>query len=60
MGDVLLVLLHFGENSTSPGYTTDVDRTSPGPNYWNLGPPNGKVSIEDVLAAVRIYSHNCA
>jgi hypothetical protein len=59
MADVLIVVQHYGQTSTSPDYSPDVDRTSPGPNYWNLGPPNGKISIEDVLAAARIYHQNC-
>ena len=47
---------------TSPtGYHPDFDRGPRiGPNSWDLGPPDGAISItNDILAAARQFGHNC-
>jgi hypothetical protein len=58
--DILVVAQHFGKNTGDPGYSTDYDRTSLGPNPWNLGPPNGQIRVNDILAAVYQYHHDCS
>ena len=36
------------------------DRTAiTGGNPWNLGPPNGQQRVDDILAAVKQYFHDC-
>jgi len=44
----------------APGYDVDTDRTSLGPNVWNLGPPNGLQRVDDILHAVHQYFHDCS
>jgi Tol biopolymer transport system component len=44
----------------TPGYTQVTDRTLAGPNAWNLGPPDGKQRIDDVVNIVKQYFHDCA
>ena len=46
-------------NTPNPAYTKDTDRTSIGPNGWNLGPPNGQQRVDDILRAVKQYFHDC-
>jgi alpha-tubulin suppressor-like RCC1 family protein len=43
-----------------PGYNPNTDRTSLGPDQWNLGPPNGEQRIDDVLAIIYQYFHDCS
>ncbi len=42
------------------GYHPAFDRTYLGPNQWNLGPPNGMIRIDDILAVIYQYFHDCA
>ena len=58
--DILAVVSHYGEDTGDPGYSTDYDRTTLGPNAWNLGPPNGQQRVDDILNAVYQYRHDCA
>jgi len=67
--DVLMVVRQYFHDDTdsTPGlppysanYNPDTDRTALGPNVWNLGPPNGQVRVEDILAVLKQYFHNCA
>jgi hypothetical protein len=41
-------------------YTASTDRTSMGPNAWNLGPPDGKQRVDDILGAVHQYFNDCS
>jgi hypothetical protein len=43
-----------------PGYNPDTDRTALGPDQWDLGPPNGEQRIDDILAIIYQYFHDCA
>lgn len=43
-----------------PAYHTAFDRTRIGPNVWNLGPPDGRILVDDILNAVRQSGHNCS
>jgi hypothetical protein len=44
----------------NPAYRLDTDRSSLGPNPWNLGPPNGQQRIDDILAIIYQYHHDCS
>ena len=41
------------------GYHTAFDRTPLGPELWNLGPPNGAVTIQDIGLMVAQFGHTC-
>jgi hypothetical protein len=67
--DVLMVVNQYyhDDNDGSPGlapyaagYTTATDRTLLGPDPWNLGPPDGRQRVDDILNAVKQYFHDCA
>ena len=58
---------HKDDTDGNPGlppyiadYDPDTDRTTLGPNAWNLGPPNGQQRVDDILNAVYQYQHDCA
>ena len=42
------------------GYHTAFDRTPVGPELWNLGPPDGAVTIQDIGLMVAQFGHSCA
>ena len=45
----------------NPSYLEQTDRTAlVGANPWNFGPPNGQQRVDDILAAVKSYFHDCA
>ncbi len=58
--DIIAVVQHFGRNQGNPGYSIDYDRTFIGPNNWNLGPPNGSITVADILAMVYQFGHDCS
>jgi hypothetical protein len=43
-----------------PAYHTAYDRTLAGPDPWDSGPPNGSITIEDIMRAVGQFGHTCA
>jgi hypothetical protein len=47
-------------NTPNPNYNPDTDRTALGPDPWDLGPPNGTQRLDDILAAIGQYFHDCA
>lgn len=66
--DILLVVAHYfkDDNDTTPGlppyapfYSPDYDRTMVGPSGWNLGPPNGRQRVDDIIDQVMQYYHDC-
>jgi hypothetical protein len=57
--DVLAVLDRYFLNEGEPGYDPDYDRTRVGPNYWNLGPPNWQIRVDDILHAASHFFHDC-
>jgi acyl-homoserine-lactone acylase len=57
--DVLAVVDHYFLAEGEPGYSDNYDRSYVGPNDWNLGPPSGRVLVDDILHAVRAYFHDC-
>ncbi len=60
VADILKVEQQFGKDQGNPAYTIDTDRTAiPGGNTWNLGPPDGKQTVADILAAIKQFGHNC-
>jgi hypothetical protein len=58
--DVLAVASRYGKATGDPTYSIDYDRAYIGPNNWNLGPPNGAITIADVLSSIRQYNHDCS
>jgi hypothetical protein len=39
---------------------SNTDRTAiPGGNSWNLGKPNGQQRVDDILASVKQFFHDC-
>lgn len=42
-----------------PAYHPAFDRTPLGPNNWNVGPPDGAISIQDVALVVAQFGHTC-
>lgn len=46
-------------NTPNPAYTVATDRTLPGPNGWNSGPPNGQQRADDILNSAKQYFHDC-
>jgi hypothetical protein len=46
-------------NTANPAYTTRTDRTYSGPNLWNFGPPDGQQNVDDIIAAINSYLHDC-
>jgi len=68
VGDILKVVTQFfvddtdsnpGEPPYAAGYDPDTDRTAIGPNAWNLGRPNGLQRVDDILASVKQFFHDC-
>ena len=69
VADIIRVVQQFNkdDNDGNPGlppyasgYTPDTDRTTvPGGYAWSLGPPNGQQRVDDILAAVKQFGHNC-
>ena len=60
MADILAVVNKFFIDHPSGGYTTQTDRTAvAGSNAWNAGPPNGLHRVDDILAAVKQFFHDC-
>ncbi|OGO49684.1 MAG: hypothetical protein A2148_00490 [Chloroflexi bacterium RBG_16_68_14] len=60
LGDILPVASAFGP-STGPNYDAALDRSPPPPGAepWDLGPPDGAITIEDVLAVAGQFGHRC-
>jgi polyhydroxybutyrate depolymerase len=57
--DILAVIQHFGLSQGQPGYEARFDRTFLGPDPWDLGPPDGAVTVADILAEVYQFGHDC-
>lgn len=49
----------FTEPPPPPAYHPKFDRTLVGPEEWDLGPPNGYVTAEDILLIAKQYFHDC-
>ena len=70
VGDIGAVVARFGTSGDpgadplSPppvsGYHTAFDRTPLGPELWNLGPPDGNITVQDVGGVVAQFGHTCA
>ena len=60
-GDIFQVVAHFGatDGGASGGYDTAYDRTTVGPNRWNLGPPDGKITAQDIFLVTAQFGHTC-
>jgi alpha-tubulin suppressor-like RCC1 family protein len=58
--DVLMVIGKYYVDFGQVGYTYSTDRTALGPNQWNVGPPNLAHRVDDVLAIIYQYFHDCS
>ncbi len=43
----------------APAYSTAFDRSYVGPNPWNLGPPDGQITAQDILEATQQVGDDC-
>ena len=43
----------------NPAYTAQTDRTTIGPDRWDLGPPDGQQRMDDILSSLAQYFHDC-
>ncbi len=62
-GGTALVNRNSDPLSTPPatGYHPAFDRgAQTGAQYWDLAPPNGEIRVDDILAVVHQYFHDCA
>jgi glucose/arabinose dehydrogenase len=52
----------LGVPPLAPAYHTAFDRATatPSSDAWDLGPPNGSITVSDVAAAVVQFGHSCA
>jgi len=62
--DALAVLGKFGASPgdpipTAPKYDAAYDRSSPSPNNWNTGEPNGVNDGNDVIWNLNQFGHSC-
>jgi hypothetical protein len=62
IGDVSQLVARFGATEGPPptnNYDSAYDRTPLGPFAWNIGPPDGRVTIVDVTLIVHQFGHTC-
>jgi Tol biopolymer transport system component len=62
IADIVRIVGRFGANVGPPptsNYDQAYDRSLTGPDLWDLGPPNGSVSVQDISFAVTQFGHNC-
>ena len=57
--DVALVLHRYGRQAGDPGYDQKYDRSFVGPRLWDLGPPDGKIDLLDILTVLAQYGDDC-
>lgn len=59
--DVLRIVARFGTTAGASNYSEAFDRSPPPPGgaLWALGPPNGSITISDILASVFQFGHHC-
>jgi hypothetical protein len=63
IADINRILDRFGAVAGFPGppfYSSSFDRRPIGPNHWNIGPPDGRITIVDIRLAASQFSHTCA
>jgi alpha-tubulin suppressor-like RCC1 family protein len=71
IGDVAQEVLRFGTSGDgnadplnappSSGYHTAYDRGGvAGENHWDQAPPNGSITVSDIVAVVGQFGHTCA
>jgi hypothetical protein len=57
--DIVAVMQRYMTNEGGANYSAAYDRTLLGPNYWNLGPPNGQIRLDDIMIIRSLYYHDC-
>ena len=61
VADILKVVGQFNKDQGNAVYTIDTDRTGiVGADAWKLGSPNGQQRVDDILAAVKQFNHDCS
>jgi hypothetical protein len=60
VGDIAQLVARFGTMVGSLNYNAAYDRTLLGPDPWDLGPPNGSVTVQDMALIVAQFGHHCA
>ena len=58
--DIMAVVHRYAKGLGDSAYDTKYDRTFVGPKMWDLGPPDGLISVTDILAIFRQFGHECA
>jgi hypothetical protein len=59
VGDIAQLVAHFGTMTGAPNYSNAYDRTLLGPDPWDLGPPNGSATVQDIALIVAQFGHHC-
>ena len=59
-GDILPVIAAFGPSS-GPKYQASLDRSAPPPGAepWDMGPPDGAITLADVTGVAAQFGHRC-
>ncbi len=57
--DIIAVVDRYFVDSGMPDYSADYDRTIISMSAWLTGKPDGRERVDDVLAIVRQYNHDC-
>lgn len=57
--DLLAVVRHYFLEEGDPEYDVRYDRSYVGPNAWNLGPPDGRILVHDIIYAMSSFYHDC-
>lgn len=58
--DIALVASLYGKAVGMPGYTTRADRGQQiGSHAWELAPPDGRITVSDIIAAAQQFHHDC-
>ena len=57
--DLVMVLRRFGVRAGYPDYDPKYDRSFLGPRFWDLGPPDGKIQLFDILAVMSQFGDLC-
>jgi len=58
--DIVNVVNLFGTVQGDGRYANNVDRTLLGPDSWDTGPPDGRVTMLDINLIVVQFGHSCA
>jgi lysophospholipase L1-like esterase len=57
--DLLAVVRRYYHQEGDLEYDVRYDRSYVGPNAWNLGPPDGRILVHDIVHAMSSFYHDC-